>query len=134
MNDRKLVFADFAAMRGELDRLHSAGYKKTGQWDLSQICDHLNYFMTDSLDGHQFQVPWIFKALFGRMVLRRILNGGTMKKGVFSPQKPLPSPGGDEAAAIARLKATTNRIDAHRGEFLDSPFFGHLTPDGGDCT
>jgi hypothetical protein len=129
MTPRDLEFKDFDAVRAELDRLHLNGYDKAGAWDLAQICDHLNYFMTGSLDGHQFKVPWIFKALLGRIVLRRILTNRKMKRGVFTPQKPLPEAGGDEAAAVDKFKNTITRFDAHKGEFIDSPFFGHLTPD-----
>ena len=66
--------------------------------------------MTGSLDGHQFKVPWIFKVLFGRMVLRRILTNRKMKRGVFTPQKPLPEPGGDEIAAVTRLKTRLREL------------------------
>jgi Protein of unknown function (DUF1569) len=128
MSQRTLQFADFAAVRAELDRLER-GYEKIGAWDLAQICDHLNFFITGSLDGHQFQVPWLFKVLFGRMVLRRILTSGKMKPGVFTPQKPLPEAGGDESASVAKLKNTLGRFESHQGEFHDSPFFGHLTPE-----
>jgi len=128
MNPRDLAFTDFNAVRAELDRLQRGGYDKTGAWDLAQICNHLNYFMTGSLDGHQFKVPWILKVLLGRLVLRRILKNRKMKRGVFTPQKPLPEPGGDESAAVAKLKNTIARLETHKGEFIDSPFFGHLTP------
>jgi hypothetical protein len=128
MTRRELKFVDFAAVRAELDCLQR-GYDKAGTWDLAQAGHHLNFFVTGSLDGHQFRVPWLFKVLFGRMVLRRVLSGGKMKTGVFTPQKPLPEPGGDADTAVANLKATLARFDQHQGEFRDSPFFGHLTPD-----
>jgi len=128
MTQRELKFADFAAVRTELDRL-ARGYDQAGNWDLAQVCNHLNFFITGSLDGHQFRVPWIFKVLFGRLVLRRILSTGKMKTGVFTPQKPLPDAGGDAAKAVANLKATLARFEQHHGELHDSPFFGHLTPD-----
>ena len=128
MTPRELHFADFAAVRAELDRL-ARGYDQAGNWDLAQACDHLNFFITGSLNGHRFKVPWLFKVLFGRLVLRRILSGRKMKTGVFTPQKPLPESGGDATAAVANLKATLARFEQHQGEFHDSPFFGHLTPD-----
>jgi len=126
---RQLHFADFDALRAEVDRLHRNGYQKIGAWDLAQICNHLEYFVAGSLDGHQFKVPWLFKFLFGRMVLRRILSQQKMKAGVFTPQKPLPAPGGDEAAAIANFKSALARLDSASSGFHDSPFFGHLTPE-----
>jgi Protein of unknown function (DUF1569) len=128
VKQRQLAFQDYAEVLAEVDRLHRDGYQKLGQWDLAQVCDHLSYFMQGSLDGFTFRVPWLLKVLFGRMVLRRILTERRMKEGGPTPQKPLPPPGGDEAAAVERFKQVVERFQSHRGEFHDSPFFGHLTP------
>jgi hypothetical protein len=129
MGPRRLEFRGFADALAEVDRLHRHGYQRAGQWDLAQVCDHLTYFLKGSLDGHTFRVPWLFKFLFGRMVLRRILKGRKMKSGVFTPQKPLPAPGGDEAAAVTRFRQVVQRLEDHKGELHASPFFGYLTPD-----
>lgn len=129
MSQRNLDFKTYDDALAEIDRLHAGGYSKSGQWDLAQVCDHLNYFMLGSLDGHQFRVPWLIKALFGRRVLKRILTQRRMKAGVFTPQKPLPAPGGDESAAVIRLKQTIERVRSHKGDFIASPFFGYLTPE-----
>ncbi|MFL5328297.1 MAG: DUF1569 domain-containing protein [Gemmataceae bacterium] len=125
---RELKFESPREVKAELARLQ-AGYKPGGNWNLAQTCDHLAYFIEGSLDGHQFKVPWIFKFLFGRMVLKRILGSGRMKAGVFTPQKPLPAPDIDLAKSVARLNTALDRLEAHQGELQDSPFFGHLTPD-----
>jgi hypothetical protein len=124
---RQLVFTNFDEVRAELDRLHTGGYQRTGNWELAQICDHLCYFIDASVDGAKFRVPWILKALFGRMVLRRILDSGKMKEGTFTPQKPLPEPGGNEGDAVERLKKSISRFESHQGELHASPFFGYLT-------
>jgi hypothetical protein len=125
---RQLEFQNNGQVTAELDRLRQGGYERAGNWDLAQVCDHLRYFIEGSLDGHQFQVPWVIKILFGRLVLWRILGQGRMKAGITTPQKPLPLPGGDEAGAVDRLKRVLQRLDAHAGEFHASPFFGKLTP------
>jgi hypothetical protein len=128
MNKRELTFASFADVHADLDRLVQGGYQQAGTWDLAQVCDHLSFFIQGSLDGHQFRVPWIIKILFGRLVLRSILKQRRMKDGITTPQNPLPAPGGDAAAAVARLKQQTDRLQAHQGELHASPFFGYLTP------
>jgi hypothetical protein len=128
MPPRHLQLNDFAAACTEVDRLHRDGYAKLGQWDLAHVCDHLTYFVQGSLDGYTFRVPWLFKALFGRFVLRRILTQRRMKGGIPTPQKPLPEPGGDEVSAVARFKQVIERLQAHQGELHPSPFFGYLTP------
>jgi hypothetical protein len=125
---RTLTFSGFGAVTSDLDRLHQGGYQKAGQWDLAQICDHLSYFIQGSLDGHAFKVPWLIRVLFGRLVLRRILKNRQMKVGGFTPQNPLPQPGGDEQAAVARLKSLLDRLNTHEGDLHRSPFFGYLTP------
>ena len=127
MQQRVLQFSDQTEIVAELQRLRR-GYVARGNWDLSQTCDHLAYFVEGSLDGHQFKVPWLFKVLFGRFVLRRILKSGKMKAGVPTPQKPLPVAGADEPAAVARLTKALERLFAHNGELHASPFFGYLTP------
>lgn len=129
MPSRDLDFRTFAEAHAELDRLHRRGYEKLGNWDLAQICEHLAFFIDGTLDGHKIKVPWLFKVLFGRMVLKRILSQRRMKTGVFTPQKPLPEPGGDEGAAVDHLKDSLARLEKHQGEMFDSPFFGHLTPE-----
>ena len=129
MDPRQLELKGFPEVLAEIDCLQRSGYQKAGQWDFTQVCDHLTYFIKGSLDGHAFHVAWLLKSLFGRCVLRRILKKRKMKAGVFTPQKPLPAPGGDEAAAVARLKEVIGRLQTHQGELHDSPFFGHLTPE-----
>jgi hypothetical protein len=127
MEPRQLDFTNFNDVLAEVDRLHRGGYDKLGQWDLAQICDHLTYFMEAGLDGAKFRVPWLIKILFGRFFLRRILKTRRMKAGIRTPQDPVPAPGGDEAAAVERLRRVIERTQQHTGEFVPSPFFGRLT-------
>jgi hypothetical protein len=128
VEQRQLDFKDFPAVLAEIDGLHRDGYDKLGQWDLAQVCDHLTYFVQGSLDGYTFRVPWLFKFLFGRLAIGRILKQRRMKAGITTPHKPLPPAGGDEAAAIERYRQVVERFRAHQGELHDSPFFGYLTP------
>lgn len=125
---RQLDFHSFDEVLADVDRLHRGGYAKAGNWALGQICDHLGYFMEAGLTGAQFRVPWLLKVLFGRAVLKRILTQRRMKEGVFTPQKPLPAPGGDEAAAVARFRQVVDRF-AKAADYQPSPFFGPMTPE-----
>lgn len=125
---RTLDFRSVAEVQDEVDRLHKGGYDKTENWDLAQACDHLRFFIEGSLDGPRYHVPWLFKALFGRMALRRILSQRRVKRGMPTAQKPLPAPGGDEAVAVEQLKQVLGRFESHTGEFHPSPFFGRMTP------
>lgn len=129
MSRRPLSFADFDEVLAEVERLRTRGWTSAGQWDLAQTCHHLAYFIEGPVDGHGYRVPWLLKALFGRWALRRILKTRTMRDKTPTPQKPLPSAGQSEDAAVARLANAIARFRAHAGEYHDSPFFGHLTRD-----
>src|SRR5262245_49527699 len=118
MRQRILEFKDRADVVAELERLRRGGYTPRGKWDLFQMCDHLAYFVEGSLDGHQFTTPWLFKALFGRLFLRRILKTGKMKSEVPRPQKRTRKAGGAEAAeaaAASRRRRGRRRRPAHLG-------------------
>jgi hypothetical protein len=128
MERRQLTFTDFDAVLADLHQLQRNGYRKAGAWDLAQVCDHLGYFIQGSLEGFTFEVPWLIKTLFGRLVLWRILKTRQMKAGVTTPQKPLPTAGGDEPTAVIRLQLRLEQLRNHAGELHASPFFGHLTP------
>jgi hypothetical protein len=127
MQPRDLTFVTFHEVMAEVDRLHAKGYDRAGNWDLAQVLDHLCYFMNGALDGFQFKVPWLIKTLFGKMALNATLKSKRMKRGVFTPQKPLPVSGPDEKEAVARFKMTLERFTAHQGEYHPSPFFGKLS-------
>jgi len=127
MHPQEPDLKNFDEVLAYAERLHRNGYERTGQWDLAQVLDHLSYFMKGGLDGYAFKVPWIIKAMLGKFVLRRILSQKRMKRGVFTPQKPLPEPGGDEAAALERFREIVQRTVKHQGDFQPSPFFGQLT-------
>jgi len=127
MQPRDLDLPDFKAVLLEVDRLHHKGYEPVGNWDLAQVLNHLAYFMQGALEGSQFKVPWIIKALFGKMVLRRILNSKRMKRGQFTPQRPLPPSGLDESEAVKSFHAMVNRFANHQGEYVPSAFFGKMS-------
>lgn len=129
MQPRQLDFTDFSQVLADIERLQRQGYDRAATWDLAQTCEHLAFFIESSIDGPNYHVPWIFKVLFGRMFLKRILNQRTMKPGVPTPQKPLPLPGGNVEAAVARLKNAIDRFQKHEGDYFPSPFFGRMTPE-----
>lgn len=126
---RQLDLRSLDDVAAEVERLHRGGAEPLGKWDFAQACDHLRYFIDATMDGYGFTVPWLPRALFGRFMLRRILKKRSMMRGVPTPQKPAPQPGGDEAVAVARLLQSIARMKSHAGPFHDSPFFGSATPE-----
>jgi hypothetical protein len=127
LSPRELSYQSFDDILAEVDRLHKNGYDRAGNWDLAQNLDHLRFFIEGGLEGYSFKVRWLIKFLLGKMVLRRILTQKKMKRGVFTPQKPLPPSGLDEAESVRKFKESLARFRSHQGEYQPSPFFGQLT-------
>ncbi|MFN0054445.1 MAG: DUF1569 domain-containing protein [Planctomycetales bacterium] len=128
---RELSYGSVEEVLADVDRLE-AGCNRSGNWDLPQTCSHLAFFVEGALEGGAFSVPWLLRKLFGRPILRRILSQGRMKTGVPAPKESVPTTGEGIAAdptAVDRLRRALKRMWDHQGEFHDSPFFGHLTPE-----
>jgi hypothetical protein len=57
-----------------------------------------------------------------------ILANGFSAGGRTMPET-VPPPGGDPAAAVARLRESAERLKAHAGPIVPSPLFGAMTKD-----
>lgn len=113
-------------MLADVNQLHRFGYEKAGRWDLSQICNHLEYFIRGSLKGFPFRGWWLIRWLLGPMLLKMILRRRGMMPGLPTPQRPLPEPG-DEVEAVERFKEIVRSFESHEGDMQPSPIFGKMT-------
>ncbi|MBN1846085.1 MAG: DUF1569 domain-containing protein [Sedimentisphaerales bacterium] len=128
MTRRQLHLSSLDDIIAELDRLAGGGYEKAGQWDLAQVCDHLAYFVRGSLEGFADKVPWFVRVFVGRRLLHKLLQGEPIPEGIAIPDKLVPPPGGDAAAAVQGLKDLLERLKV-QPQLHPSPFFGTLTRD-----
>lgn len=129
---RQLKFDTLSEIVRDAENLLAKGYERAGNWDLSQCCHHLAFWLTCPLDG--FGKPplpirgilWIIRKTVGPRQLKRILAGGFPPGGMTDPASVKPSDG-DDAAAVMRLKTAVERFEAHEGPILPSPVFGPMT-------
>ncbi|QEL17039.1 DUF1569 domain-containing protein [Limnoglobus roseus] len=125
----QLRFQSLADVVRDAESLLAKGYDKAGNWDLSQCCHHLAYWLTCSLDGFGKQpLPiraflWLARNTFGPGQLKKILAKGFPPNGPTDPNSVKPSDG-DDAGAVAKLKQAAERFDAHSGSILPSRFSG----------
>lgn len=131
---RQLRFDSLDAAVRDAEHLLAVGYDKAGQWDLAQVCGHLTEWLRFPMDGFP-RAPLVIRVLFavlrptiGRKELRRALAKNEMRSSATDP-KTVPPPGGDPAAAVAKLRDTVERAKAFTGEIRPSPFFGKMTRD-----
>lgn len=124
---RKLDFRTWAEIQSDIDHLCRAGYDRAGNWDLSQVLDHVGEGLRTALNGFEHQGPWIVRKLVGPIILRRILRDRRMKAGIKVPKWWLPGPGTDETAAVDRFRSEVAAFEARTTPLHPHPFFGPLT-------
>jgi hypothetical protein len=121
-------YASFDDVLADAERLLRAGAATTDNWSLDQILGHLAIAMELSVEGFERKAPWPLR-LVGRYVFKpRILKHG-MKPGFKLPaeaeKRSVPSPGGDPAAALARLERAIQRLKSDSTR-QPHPFFGPM--------
>jgi hypothetical protein len=131
---RKLTFASLDEVVADAENLLAKGYERAGNWDLAQVCTHLAEWLRFPIDGFP-KVPLLLRPVFW---LLRLTRGQAMRRNIagygFSNGKPtmpqtVASPGGDPAAAVAKLKEVAERFKAHTGSIHPSPLFGAMNKD-----
>lgn len=130
---RELVFRDLDEIAEDVSLLLERGYRSVGNWNLSQVCNHVSLWATYPMDGFPpapFPVNamlWLMKVTIGKKQLRKVLESGAMKEG--SPTMPAsvlePDFNTDEEAGI-QLAETIDRINSHSGNWHASPLFGTM--------
>ena len=118
-------------------RCQSAGYDRTGNWDLAQTSRHMTDWLRAPLDGPP-PLPWLMKLPMA--VVRLTPGPGLLKK--FLAERRLPvgmgtvaatvhPPEADATAAVEEFAATAARFAGHTGPFVrPSPLFGKLDREG----
>ena len=126
---RRLDFRSWSDVLADVEHLQRAGYDRAGNWDLSQIADHVGEGLRTAMEGTEHQGPWIVRKLLGPIIFKRIVRDRRMKAGIKVPQWWLPGPSHDESAAVEKLCAQIADFDAMTGDPFPHPFFGPLTKD-----
>lgn len=129
---RALSFGDLDEAVREAERLRDGGYRRAGRWDLAQVCGHLAEWLGYPVDGFPRQpapiraVLWVMRNTVGRRQLRQVLASRSLPAGGPTIPQSIPTAGGDEAAAVERLRRAAERFRAHVGPYHPSPLFGAL--------
>jgi len=114
----------------------TAGYDRTGNWDLAQTCRHMTDWLRAPLDRPP-PIPWLMKLpmamvrlTFGPGILRSFLTERKLPAGMGTMESTVYPPEPDATAAVDEFAATAARFAAHTGPWLrPSPLFGKLDPE-----
>jgi len=135
---RRLKFQDLQEAVRDAETLHAGGYRRLGKWDLSQACGHLADWLTFPVDGYPTlplalrPVMFVMRNTIGPVIVRKVLAAGGMPAGASTMPATVPSPGGDEAEALARFRRAVERFQAHEGPYHPSPMFGQASREDAD--
>jgi len=124
---RHLDFQTWPDLLADIDHLRQAHYDRAGNWDLSQILDHVGEGLRTALHGIDHQAAWIIRRFIGPLILKRILSQRRMKTGIKVPQWWLPGPSHDESAAVDQFRAQVSAFQGMTSTPFPHPFFGPLT-------
>ncbi len=124
---RRLDFRSWDELLADIDLLHRLGYQRTGNWDLSQILDHVGEGMRTAVRGNEHRGPWIVRKLIGPIILKRVFQQRRMKAGIKVPAWWLPGPTHDESDAVNRFRADLAAFQELKSEPQPHPFFGPLS-------
>ncbi len=127
LHRRQLDFESWQQALADVDRLRRAGYDRAGNWDLSQIVDHVGEGLRTAMRGNHHRGPWIVRKFIGPMILQRILRQRRMKAGIKVPKWWLPGPTHDESAAVDQFRSEISAFQDTTTEPFPHPFFGALT-------
>jgi hypothetical protein len=132
---RNLTFRDLDEVIADVENLRATGYEKLGKWDLAQVCGHLADWTSYPVNGFPRTgcvigtLLWLIKVTVGTAKRRKMLATGVMPSGKPTLPQTVPPAGGDEEAAVEKLKAAVRRFRAHAGEYYPSPIFGRMSRD-----
>lgn len=124
---RRLWFDRPDDIVADVEHLLAGGYEPTGNWTLSQVCDHLSIFFRGSLDGFEGRLPWVVRFFLGKPILWIIYARRGMPAGVKAPRVFLPGEPAEDAAAAETLIELARRFRDHDGPLQPSPLFGRLS-------
>ena len=131
---RNLKFATLDEAVADAENLLARGYEKTGNWDLSQVCGHLTNWVTYPLDGYPplplwlKPIFWVMRTTMSRKIPKMMASDdGMMKPGMSTAPMSIPAAGGNDAEAVAKLKAAYERWAKSDGPVHPSPLLGMLS-------
>lgn len=126
MERRDIDLKDLDAALEEAKRLHASGYEKVGEWDLSQICEHITMPINMAIDGSPFKANFLMRTMAILLMKKKFFRDRKIKPGLKAPGNAVFATS-DEATALANLEKAIERFKAHDGPMQMHPFFGNLS-------
>lgn len=131
MNRRTVDFKSAKEVMDDILCLRADGYDRVGNWNLTQMCQHLTETMNGGIDGFGFRAPWIFRATLIKWIFhyslrkRRLISGAP----TINALKPTHTGSAEDDAAIEACLEACRRADAYDGSMEDYALLDDLSVD-----
>ena len=117
-------------VRTHARRCLSAGYDRTGNWDLAQTCRHSTDWLRAPLEGPP-PMPWlmrlpmaIIRLTLGPRILRQFLGNRRLPVGMGTIDATVHPPESNANAAVAAFASMVAQFNSHTGPLMrPSPLF-----------
>lgn len=114
---RELSLDSFDDAIAEIERLRSSGYTAAGNWNLSQVSEHIAATIRIGRHGGLKPMPWILRATVLRLLFDYVLWRAKMPGGAKAPPEITPADrGADEPAVIEACLDTLRETRDFQGD------------------
>lgn len=121
-----LVFGSFGDMLADVQRLRDGSYRRSGEWDLAMILDHLAKAMNYPWDPQTRPMRWPGRVV-ARWVIHRMVQRGVYPSfQVPAPKSMRPTPDIPLDTANAALRAAVERVQSLSGPTVPGTPFGQM--------
>lgn len=126
---RTLDFRTGEEVIADITRLRDGGYEMTGNWSLTQICQHLSGTMNGGMDGFGFRLPWILRSTMGAWSFRFLLKRRKLGRNfpTFRSLKPTATDQTDDSEVIAQCIQTCQRVESFAGPIENYPLLNEVS-------
>ena len=131
MKRRRLDLRSCQEVVAEIEVLRTSPYQQLGNWNLTQICQHLTATMKGGMDGFGFRFPWIVRATVAKWGFNYSKRTRRMFAGLptIRPLKPTAPEGEDDPEIIIECVKTCWRVEGFEGEIKDYPLLNEVETD-----
>ena len=86
---RKLKFENFDQIIEDINQLRNSEYDQGGNWNLSQVCEHLSNTILLGIEGGK-PAPWFLRRVMFPVLFRVLIFMGSMPSGATAPPEIVP--------------------------------------------
>lgn len=131
MKRRQLDLPSCQEVVAEIESLRGTEYEQVGNWNLTQICQHLTATMKGGMHGFGFRFPWILRATVSKWGFYYGLRTRRLFAGLptIRPLKPTAPDGEDDPAIIVECLETCWEVAAFNGTIENYPLLNEVDTD-----